>query len=230
MRFGETIVSTDLLSYYRLEDLNDATSGGRNLTNHNTVTFIAGKYSNCATFGSSGTNKGLSYTSTSAFADYTYTVGFWFKLNNTSSSNSNAHFYQIRTSSRVNRVRYNISAGTITIEVFSGYATTNLSTTVSFTADTNWHYVICYFDDTTPNNEVIISIDGDRYYSLSTTFSGANSTGSDLIYIGNNSALNAQAWADIDDMCFFGTGSPFTGASRSSRLKLYTHKLGWEAV
>jgi len=54
---------TNCRALYKLPDVNDSSGNNYTLTNNNTVAFVAGKFGNCANFGSSNTNKYLSVDS-----------------------------------------------------------------------------------------------------------------------------------------------------------------------
>lgn len=70
-----------IVSYYKLEDVNDA-KGLRNLTNNNTVTFTAAKFNNGANLGSSNTNKFLSNNTNNPYGigSGAFSVVGWWKV------------------------------------------------------------------------------------------------------------------------------------------------------
>jgi Concanavalin A-like lectin/glucanases superfamily len=74
-------LADNLVAYYSLEDLTDATGGGRSLTNNSAVTFTAGKISNAATAAAVNANylyRNDAYGLTNTAA---YSISFWLKVN-----------------------------------------------------------------------------------------------------------------------------------------------------
>jgi hypothetical protein len=71
----ETALSTLLIAFYKLSDLTNSSGPGGVLTNSGTVTFVAGKIGNCATF--DGTNY-LQQAALSIVGDYS--VSLWAKI------------------------------------------------------------------------------------------------------------------------------------------------------
>jgi len=57
---GEFNPTSSTKGLYRLSDANDSSGNSNTLTNNNSVGFVAGKFGNCADFGTSNTNKSLS--------------------------------------------------------------------------------------------------------------------------------------------------------------------------
>lgn len=225
MRLGEDLISTNYNAMYRLDSVNDSGLNGYNLTNGNSVTFSAGRYGNAANFGTSGTNKYLERTSSilsSASENFLFT--FWFKLLNTSSSNTDAHFCHLRTASQHNsRCRYNISGGNITIDVTA--RNTSVVASVTFAVDTEWHFVIGKIS--ADGNVVEIYVDFDKYKST-TTGSGTAPGAVNQFVIGNDIIHNKQAWALIEDFMVYTGGIGFSNFYIRSRQT--THKLGHRAI
>lgn len=226
MGFGELIAGGSYLrAYYRLEDVSDSSGNSYNLTNNNSVSFASGRFRNGADFGSSGTNKGLIYTgNVLASSTDNFDVSFWFKLNNTASSNSNARFFQMSsgTSAGDNNTRciYNISGGNITIDLIQPRSITSSSSSITFTADSNWHFVIARINNL--NSELYI--DGDLYMN-SGTGSGTKQAGSTTHFgIGNTSTLTTQGWIIIDEVAVYATSAAL--GNSATRAKIYTQTKG----
>jgi len=200
---GEIPQSATLRGYYHLEDVNDSSGNGRNLTNQNSVSFAVGKFTNGADFGSSGTNKGLTYGSNifSAGQPTDISFSFWFKLNDTTTSNANARLFEVVTvNNSASGLRvlgfYNISAGNITFTLLNSSTTGNISTTRTITADSNWHAVLMR----RAAGNLAINID---MGTITTIAHGtATTSGITVTYpfvIGNNSPLATQAWGMFDE-------------------------------
>src|SRR5438876_10841799 len=83
-----------LTVYYALSNTSDATGGGLTLTNHNTVTFSAGKVGNAANF-VAASSQYLSRADSAAFQMGTgdFSVAAW--VNFTSSANRDIISYEI---------------------------------------------------------------------------------------------------------------------------------------
>lgn len=189
-------------AYYHLDDVNDAGINSFTLTNHNSVAFNAGKFYKSADFGSSGTNKGLRTTAIDLSLG-AITFAWWFQLLNTSSSNSTARFFtynRVSTFTQAFTCFYDISGGTITIKFRLNTTGTPADATISFTADSNWHHVVCK-KLTTTTNEMII--DGYKYRATGTGTGSELNSGVSQFCIGNANALNIQAWAKIEEFTMF---------------------------
>ena len=206
MSLGE-IIGAGSRVYYRLENTNDAGPNGYNLTNNNSVAFNVGKFTNSADFGSTGTNKGLTYAGANVLSSLEPTdvsVSFWYKLNDATTSNGNARFFELTTASNnaaAMRIAcfYNISAGNITITAFGQGVT---SATVTVAADTNWHHIL--FRKISTNQMIILYDIG----TSGTAASGAHTTSAfTLTYyltIGNTtSTLTQQVFAMIDEFYIY---------------------------
>lgn len=69
----------NLQEYYQLEDLTG--KNGNTLTNNNTATFVAAKFGNGVSGGSSDANKSLSVASALGYGGGAYSISLWVKLN-----------------------------------------------------------------------------------------------------------------------------------------------------
>src|SRR5439155_23130905 len=81
MAVANSSLLNGLTVYYALSDTSDATGGGLTLTNHNTVTFSAGKVGNAANF-VSASSQYLSQADSAAFqmgASTDFTGAAWTK-------------------------------------------------------------------------------------------------------------------------------------------------------
>lgn len=206
MNLGE-ITGGGARAYYRLENLNDTGPNGFNLTNNNVVTFGSGRFSNAADFGSSGTNKALTYAGDILNGAQTeYTFSFWFKLNNTVSNNGTAaRFFTYTSTSMLNMVcEYGISGSNLIVRCTPNNAVFSL---ITIPKDTNWHH--CTVRRTSDNLTEIGGLLSDQFYiQIDTKFgtftSFPSGTGaSNQLTIGNNAAFTLQAWAMIDEFVIY---------------------------
>lgn len=67
-------------AYYNLENVNDGSANGFNLTNNNSVTFSAAKIGNGADFGNPNSNKSLSIVNNFGITGGAITISMWVKL------------------------------------------------------------------------------------------------------------------------------------------------------
>ena len=73
-------LTDNLIAAYKLDDETDGSGNGNNLTNQNSVSFASGKVGNCASFGSSNTNKKLYKTADLGIASGDdWSISYWFK-------------------------------------------------------------------------------------------------------------------------------------------------------
>lgn len=200
MGLGE-IPAGNLRAYYKLENVNDSSGNGFTLTNNNSVPFNAGKFSNAADFGTSGTNKGLSTTSvvTSIEAPTNLVFSFWFKFNNTSTTNSTAIIFSLNTdvSSAAGGIlfnlRYSFNIGVVTLNLRLNRTTVG-DCEALFNVDSEWHHILC----TKSGSDISINVDNNRYVDSGTAGGGFSGVTTGLV-IGNNSALTAQGWVSVDE-------------------------------
>ncbi len=224
---GEVPVS-GFRAYYKLENANDATANAYTLTNNNSVPFNRGKFTNGADFGTSGTNKGLIKTGSplSAVSPSQLYISFWFKLNDAATGGGivfavvSAASATLVSDGLLFQVSYSFSAGDLVLRCrLGGSASDQL---ITMPANTNWHFMSVAYTSSSANFIV------DRNYSATCTFASfsGNTTG---IRIGNNSALNSQAWMIIDEFILTEDnvlGNVNTNPGRGHRIKYYTQAKG----
>lgn len=73
------LADANLIAYYKLEDVNDS-KASYTLTNNNSVTFPAGKFSNGASLGTSNTNKYLSVNNDMGITSGAVSISLWVKI------------------------------------------------------------------------------------------------------------------------------------------------------
>lgn len=193
--------------YWKCEDENDSSPNGFNLTNQNSVIFNPGRFTKAADFGSSGTNKALTYSSNvlSSGEPTDVCFSFWYKLNNTTSSNTNARFFELVTiNNSASGLRcicyYNISGGGITISFAVGTTSGNRTITKTIAVDSNWHLVLVR----KINDVIALQVDNFTTELVNSTGladrTTAGITTTYNIAIGNGAtALGPQAWAMIEE-------------------------------
>lgn len=207
MSLGEVPAGTHFRGYWHLENTNDSSGNVRNFINTGSVTFGSGKLKNAALFGTSG-SKGLDFfggvISADRVADITY--GVWFKLNNTTSSNSNARLFVFSslvdgtTDGCFNILFYNISGGNITIGCNTRLSTTNAACSYVTTPDSLWHSLVMVKSSTV---NLALYYDG----ALVDSDTGSGTDQSDTqnpaaqLTLGNERAAGkmSQIWADVDE-------------------------------
>lgn len=236
MGLGEIpIASGTLRAYYRLSDATDTTSLGFNLTNNNSVAFVnTGKFASAADFGTTGTNKGLTYGSSifnAASPDLVY-FSFWYKLNSTADV-TGKFFFNITsntaaTTGRQYSCQYTITSNFITIDATRRIVGPSLiNVTVGFTADTNWHNVQIFYDST--NSIFEIRVD-EKYWNTSTsTSTGASLLINPTVYaaIGNTRSLNQQVYAQMDEFIVSEDTNLASSTSKGYRRRYYTQAKGY---
>ncbi|NTW31333.1 MAG: LamG domain-containing protein [Bacteroidetes bacterium] len=72
-------LTSNLLSYYKLDDVNDFWSSN-NLTNNGSVAFDAGKVNNAANFGTTNTSKYLHLASVPTFTNSNFSISAWVNI------------------------------------------------------------------------------------------------------------------------------------------------------
>ncbi len=79
---GELWPQSGLVGSYHLSSTTDSSGNSNTLTNNNTVGFVAGKFSNCADFGTANTNKYLSRTDGlgANLGSGAYSISLWVKV------------------------------------------------------------------------------------------------------------------------------------------------------
>ncbi len=211
---GELPTRTSIKAYYPLNGITilDSSGNGRNLTNVNSVSFTNGKFKGGADFGTSGTNKALTYTTAnilSGLIPANITFSCWTKLNNSSASNISAGLVHIctRLTSGSGAIRaallYNIGSGNVTFTAFCSYVTSgNLLITHTTPANTSdWYHIAMVISNT---SLVTLYVNGVAVTN-GTGVGGYNQNANtiDYVTIGNRNAVHdQQAWATIDEVIF----------------------------
>lgn len=199
--------TANLVAYYRLEDATDS-KGSRNLTNNNSVSFSAAKFNNGANFGTSNTNKYLSYSTDNGGIDGgAMSISLWVKLSTEVANNGPVYTF-VSQGSSVSKVRYQISydeVGGVFYLSFvrnkNGVGNTTVVTTVSGGLGTsNWHHLVLTYD----NTNVTGYLDGSSIGQTAGSGNGSSVT-TNGYYIGANDTQDRFASALIDDVAFLVT-------------------------
>ena len=219
--------SANLISYYRLEDVNDS-KGSNNLTNNNTVTFSAAQFNNGANFGTANTNKHLSNTSTLSIDGGAIGISFWVKcLTEVDTGTDYTFVYQGNNANKVNYyVRYQYNAGTRRLafrRTKLGVGDQNVLHNVTLGTSDFYHIVLNY--DTTNIEGFVNGV------SVGTAAASGNGTDATVDGIGIGSwGLGTDTFSSalIDDVAFFNraltaseVSAIFTGSSRTNLMNGY---------
>jgi len=197
---GEIPAGTNLPVYFHLENTTDSSGNGFTLTNHNTVTFGTGRFTNAADFGSSGTNKALECTEPFGGAmPSLIDIHFWFKLNSTANFGTPKRFFVLSRSSASGYLiycEYTIVLGVLNLFcVLTNNTPGTATATTTITADTSWHYLRCGRNAREP----FIRVDNKPTVSAGGTGTGDRAGASNTLTIGNNNAKTTQCFAMIDE-------------------------------
>jgi hypothetical protein len=191
---GELPASATLNAYWKLENTTDSSGNGFTLTNHNTVPFNQGLFTNSADFGSSGTNKSLECAN--LFTNQRgYEYWFWFTLNSTADfATPKRLFVHSRNAASPNGFNliceYSISSGVVTLTF--GRAS---PASVTFTADINRHWVRCGV-----RQDVDVAfLKIDNKITISPGGAGTTAGATNTFTIGNNASRTTQCFAKIDE-------------------------------
>jgi hypothetical protein len=230
MALGE-IPGGNLRAYYKLENLNDSSGRGFNLTNNNSVAFSPAKYANGADFGTSGTNKGLTTTTNvlSANRPSNYAVRFRFRLNDDADT-GNKVLFNLLTGNTFSGgftymgARYRISGSNLTISCFCDREAE--FNEITLPKNSRWYHVDCLRFGDSSKFLVQIQNEADRILHLNDVTIGASFSQSttNRLSIGNNQILSNQGYVTIDQ--FYVDESIYaTSGTERNRVKARTHEL-----
>lgn len=129
---------TDLVAYWKLENVNDSHTNGLTLTNNNSLTFGTGKVGNCANNFSSASSRYFSRASDSnlVLGDIDWTLACWF---NTSTFAANESLMSKDTDTGREYSLYVVTSGQVTILFGSTFAQTLATTTGAWHLAIGWH-------------------------------------------------------------------------------------------
>ena len=98
--------SKNIKAIYHLNDVNDSSGNSLTLTNNNTVTFVNGKFGNCAEFGASNTNKYLSRSAVGIDLGGNAAISFWTLIETAPNSGESQGFFWWASTTGTARVIY----------------------------------------------------------------------------------------------------------------------------
>jgi hypothetical protein len=235
MALGE-IPGGNLRAYYKLENLNDLSGNGFTLTNNNSVAFNQGKFTNGADFGSSGTNKGLTYESNvfSALKVNNLQVMFWFKLNSTANTSRDMVLFNFNTSSGTDGMNtlivYTISGGNINIRAQRLATPSNHNIILSFPVNSNWNF-LNYRKLNSGSSQIqqVLRVNRKEFINEHQSSGDVSSTANPTVKlsIGNNRSLTGQAFCQIDELVI-DEGLYISGSDggQSANFKYFTQAKG----
>lgn len=204
-------LSTNLVAYYKLEDLSDSSGNAHTLTNTGLVIFDAGFINNGADFGTNNTAKRLSVASDLVAGNVELTISGWVKLNTEITSGIYDFIMQSSTNGTANYfgLRYIFNGGTPQICLNTGF--TSFANYTITLGTSNWYFLAATRDT---SNNLVLYVNGVQQGAATST---AQSVGTNVFYIGaqNNGSVNNFSSAKIDEV---GVWSRVLGGSEINQL------------
>ena len=190
-------LTTNLVSYYRLEDVNDFYASN-NLTNNNTVSFSAAKINNGADFGTANTDKSLESTAAAIEGNFdgaAWSAAFWVKARTEIAASTYA-FISSESTENDNGVGviYEYNGGTRRLKFQrTRYAVADDAINYNVTLGTaNWYHIAITYDGTT----VRAYVDNTEVGTVGSTGNGTLAT-RDICTIGINAAKSADSASSV---------------------------------
>jgi hypothetical protein len=202
-------LASGLQVYYKLEDLTDSSGNGLTLTDHGTVTFVAGKVNNCANFVKASTQY-LTHVDDAHYQPGTgdWSFSMWVNYTGVSSGDPFIEYGKIINSFPGYNLRE--SSGALLATIADG---THLAfkTSAVTTNDGNWHLVIVTFARG-GNLTIYIDNNAGETASIATVTGSVNDTQGFGLSIGRN--INGDLFeGKIDEVLMWNrvvTGSEIT--------------------
>ena len=169
-------LTTGLLAYWKLEDLNDFWSTNQ-LTNNNSVTFTAAKIANGANSGTSNSSKSLNVATSLGIQNGAFSVSFWFKWLTLPSGFQTLFHLGNSTTSVYNDVSWGYTGGNLGVS----HGRNNIDNTV---------VNLTTLSDTTTFHHVVMTYDGDGATKTVTGWYDGVSIGTSTASGGNGNSLN----------------------------------------
>lgn len=207
-------LSTNLVAYWKFDEssgnASDSSGNGNTLTNNNTVTYTTGKINNCATFGSSDTDKYFQVNSAlSATSGGAYSVSMWVNINTDPASNSYFIYDVDNTNIRL-VIWYLDSSGTKTLRFYD--SGTSMDYNTALTVGTWYHIVITR----SASKAMTLYLNGSSVASGFTGGSSANALNRTVLGGASDSQTSANALCKIDE-----TGAWSRALSSTEVTQLY---------
>lgn len=146
-------LTTSLLAYYKLEDVNDTWTGGYNLTNNGSTAFSAAKVNNGADFGASNTTKYLQVNSSLGYSSGAWAVAGWFNITTAPGTDEDNLIFDLKENSAdkvQNYLTYNNTGGTKSLQCVRNRGASGVQKvtyTFSPTIGT-WYHFVCQWNGT----------------------------------------------------------------------------------
>lgn len=192
---GNSPGTTNLVAYYSLENATDAHTGGYNLTENGTPTYVAAKVANG--WLKDAANEFLSLADNAAFEPGAgaWSVAFWVKLTDATPAADAGlvgkyNFISNQRSWVVNQK----TDGQTRVVVSSNGAVTTLLSTTDARSDATWYHVVAVY---VPSTSLKIYING----SLNNT----NTTSIPASIHNSNASFKIGAWANDENLSSNGT-------------------------
>jgi len=188
-----------LRAYWKLEDLTDSASSNT-LTNNNSVTFAAAKYSNGADFGSSNTNKSLTIASElSTQGNSDVSIHCWVQLKTEIGSGTYVFFEHSATtgSDRYLNLSYEYNAGTRRLVLDAGATKVTVNTTMG---TSSWYHLAGTRNNS--GNATAFYING---ILVGTSTVGATGKTQQKVSVGADTAGASFSSAIVDDAALYQT-------------------------
>ena len=201
LEFSSTPLFGQEAHYWKLEDVN-ATTGGVNLTNNNTVAFNAAKFNNGADTGAANANKSLTAASDLGIAGGAVSISLWVNITSAPSNSQQDLFSQTDAGTNTRyTIRYSDTAGTKTIHFLRtkvGVGDEEETVAQDLGTGTFHHLVLTY-------NTTVIEGYYDGASTGTTTASGDGSAGGvDGVTIGTAAGAGGSFFSGlIDDVVLF---------------------------
>lgn len=206
IEFGSLSLFSDanLISYWKLENVNDSKSSN-NLTNNGTTPFNAAKFNNGGDFGTGNTSKYFSIASALSIDGGAISCGGWIKIN---SEPSNTYYHIVGQSNNTSKTRYNLyyrdNGGAKTLELLRtrvGVVDTTVSASISALGTSAFHHIFFTYDTT----NLRIYLDGVLVGTPTAASGNGSSATANIFTIGADAGPGAGNYSNliIDDVPLF---------------------------
>lgn len=224
-KFNDVPPSEGLIAAWNLSTVNDSFSTN-NLTNNNSVTFVAGKINNCASF--DGVSKYLSIASNSSLnygGGKKLSLCFWFKLNALPSAGNTCRIIGKWVSA--NQQSYLVTVSNTGVIAFSlsstGANSSILSSGVGVISINVWYFVCVWYDGV--NQYLELNANGSIF---SQAYSSDIFSSSSILAIGGDNTANKWVNGFVDAVRLYKHDTRVLTATE--RLVLYNLGLGREFI
>lgn len=189
-------LTTDLVAYYKLEDVNDY-YGSYDLTNNGTTPFNAGKVNDAADFGASNTTKYLRVADDLGIQNTTFSVSAWVKVTTQPSNSEDLMWNHGDGGVKVwSYITYVDASGTKTL-VFrrnkAGVSVSSATYTVTLTTGV-WYHLVATYNSGTGDMELFV--DGVSRATANQTGTGIGAVGDEFSISGQNGGSLFSGLAD----------------------------------